>query len=83
MRVLCHIHHYSDQSHSGPVSCRNCVELVMVQLVKANCGVLQLATFSLQTSGAVCAIDGDFDNLCAVGRLGSCVWCSYPKKGGK
>ena len=48
-------------------------------------GIVQCftATLSLQTSGAVCAVDGDFDNLCAVGTLGSCVWCRYPKKGGK
>ena len=48
-------------------------------------GIVQrfAASHSLQTSGAVCTVDGDFDNLCAVGRLGSCAWFSYPKKGGK
>ena len=65
----------------GPI--RNCVELAMVQLVKTIKVQCFTATVSLQASGAVCAVDGDFDNLCTVGTLGSCVWCRYPKDGGK
>ena len=39
------------------------------------------ASTSLQTSGAVCTVSSYTDNLCAVGRLGSCVW--HPSEGGK
>ena len=46
-------------------------------------GIVQrfAAAVSLQTSSDVRAVDGDFDNLCTVGRLSSCVW--YPSEGGQ